>query len=386
MKDNKINGFVLYSDGHLKKFPWASRTDIHGDAYQALRRVEQTCVEHSLGLMCAGDLFDVAKPSPDAVLHFVRTADKLEAENLPIWYISGSHDREIAGTNWGEIHTHVTQVSGEVFSPWGTDYKLFGMRALGQEELGEVLADVPPEVSGLVLHQSYYDFLPFDNAWELNEEMLPGSVKHVWLGHLHDPTYHKVTDGGRFVCYGGCMYVLDIGESPERCVTVVLRKDADAEVLEHYSQYQVYEDDDVLVAKEPYVGRDLHYETIVKDDDVIRMKKDIASWRTHRLGTLDPIVHMTYTIKMAPVVEREIVPMLEQGFCAIHDVSNNPDVHIAVTRKKLVVADIGTIAHEFLHNERLERVMLDLLMTKSPAEVLSEYYDYLKNKDSKEEK
>jgi DNA repair exonuclease SbcCD nuclease subunit len=229
---------VLFADLHLDApFAWLGGSQLAARRRrqalrQTLRNVTRLAVEERAdGLLCAGDLFEQARYTPDTVAFLERTFEEIEP--LPVYLAPGNHDWYAAEspyrqarwspnvhvfvedrltpilvrdglTLWGAAHRAPARTSGFLddfqVDRDGIHLGLFH----GSERGGFAAAEV-----GVEPHA------PFDAA-----QIAPAGLHHLLVGH-----YHRPRDAERYT-YPGNPDFLAFGEDGERgAVVMTVRPD-----------------------------------------------------------------------------------------------------------------------------------------------------------------
>ena len=203
---------ITLSDAHIKKRNWVSRPQLKEDAYKAITQTVDYCIQHEASLKIAGDLFDVRTPESRDIKFFMDQMDRMETNSLEVFAIQGNHDKT-QDVPWFCLHKWVQWVDKKVFEPM-KGYYMYALDYRTRTELEDELADIPPHVKGIMLHQGTKKVLPFDNAWELDEEILPSNIEYVDLGHIHNAQIWEVD--GHTCSYPGSPHVTGIDADPQR--------------------------------------------------------------------------------------------------------------------------------------------------------------------------
>jgi len=149
----------------------------------------------------SGDLFEIAKPSPNALLAFQDGFLKLKEAEIPFYAIAGNHDsmmREGAlppivlfkklGLNVISSNNPVVESSflreNDIFVG-GTPYLSSSQNVLLKERLNQ-LSKLSEDYSNriLVAHQGIDKYLPFQYELELAD--IPTNFNYYAMGHIHN--------------------------------------------------------------------------------------------------------------------------------------------------------------------------------------------------------
>lgn len=172
--------FVFAADLHLDDSAWVGRPELGGDAYRALAQIVDYCVQQRLPLILGGDIFDKRRPSATAVWHFCRQMDRMQLENLQVFFIQGQHelDRETA---WLAAHRRPTPLHKHLVPFCGL--VLYGLDWLPAGQLQAALDEIPASANVLVCHQVWSDFMGVGRT-EGSFSDIP-RVRYVLTGDYH---------------------------------------------------------------------------------------------------------------------------------------------------------------------------------------------------------
>ncbi|MGF3521732.1 MAG: metallophosphoesterase family protein [Candidatus Bathyarchaeia archaeon] len=216
------------SDTHLgyKQYGLEER---ERDIYACLEEIGDKILEAHVDVVVhSGDLFDSARPAPQAYRAFKRFLKKI-GERAKVFAVLGDHDRpksqglaphflfddqiQILGVNWA--------AQQQVFSVGGREVLVAGLsnvsrtyRAILQEELRKLAAlDLSGKVAVLLLHEGIDRFLPYEGAFELGLDEVPKNFDYVAMGHLHSRIKASVGEGE--LAYAGSSEIISRSEVDE---------------------------------------------------------------------------------------------------------------------------------------------------------------------------
>lgn len=186
------------------------------DFFQGLKNAIQEAINQKADvIVCAGDLFDVSRPSAANAVANLKSIEKLCSDNnIKLLVTSGNHD--ITCNEWLQAHG-----SGLV----GIDHKDYvvkGIRIHGipycdAEDLRQKMAELDNNIDVLVWHGEIKDFggYPKSNAIEL-ADFPENKFKLVAMGHIHIHKYIKRESDGLVVAYPGSTEFGSESEDPQK--------------------------------------------------------------------------------------------------------------------------------------------------------------------------
>lgn len=187
--------FAHLSDTHLgyRQFGLIEREK---DFYEVFERVIDKIIEEKVDFVIhSGDLFETARPSPNALLAFQRGLLKLKGAGIPMYAIAGNHDSVIRR---GAIPPQVVfkklglkvispinpnYIQGDIFIAGLPYYPSSKSKILKSKlaELSKKAADY--EKSILVLHQGIDKYLGYQYELEIGD--IPDNFTYYAFGHIH---------------------------------------------------------------------------------------------------------------------------------------------------------------------------------------------------------
>ena len=187
--------FAHLADTHLgyRQFGLIEREK---DFYEVFEKVIDKIIEEKVDFVIhSGDLFETARPSPNALLAFQKGLLKLKGAGIPMYAIAGNHDSVM---RQGAIPPQVIfkKLGLKVISPINTDY-MHGDIFIGglpyypssqNKTLKSKLAELSKkaanhEKSILVLHQGIDKYLGYQYELELGD--IPDNFTYYAFGHIH---------------------------------------------------------------------------------------------------------------------------------------------------------------------------------------------------------
>ncbi|MDO5849220.1 MAG: DNA repair exonuclease [Methanobrevibacter sp.] len=168
----------------------------------------------------SGDLFQTAKPSPNALLPFQKGLLRLKGAGIPMYAIAGNHDSLLSS---GAIPPQVLfkKFGLKLISTINTNYVHNGvfiggipfMPSSHKKSLKNSLANLSSKAEDydkaiLVLHQGIDKYLPFAHELEIGD--LPDNFDYYALGHIHK--FIEDDFGKGKLVYPGSMDILSKSE------------------------------------------------------------------------------------------------------------------------------------------------------------------------------
>lgn len=230
MNPERPRSFAYTADLHLRANVWAGRPEIQDDAFVAFSHIINHCINQRLDLLLAGDTFNEARPSFDAVQFFNTQAALMHDAGLKIRFITGNHDP----APWAMLSPGTELLNDRLFNLPTNDGGLVPAYGLGyhhSSELQERLANIPSEARVLVFHQLLDLAFTREGAANMQAEWVPGHIKTALGGDYHEQGVHSDDRGISFV-YPGSTCMQNIGEaSPKAFYVVSLHPDGTIDAL-----------------------------------------------------------------------------------------------------------------------------------------------------------
>ncbi len=188
--------FAHLADSHLgyRQYGLLERENDFYDVFD--KCVDKIIEEECDFVIHAGDLFEFAKPSPNALLRFQKAFLRLKEANIPVYAIAGNHDSvrrkgavppQILFKDLGLIllspNNPMTSFNGVLicgmpYMPKSNKPSLLEKYKLFEAEAKNHI------VSILVAHQSIDKYLPFNPELEIGD--LPDNFDYYAMGHIHN--------------------------------------------------------------------------------------------------------------------------------------------------------------------------------------------------------
>lgn len=188
--------FAHVADTHLgyRQFGLIEREK---DFYEVFEKIIDKIIQEDVDFVIhSGDLFETAKPSPNALLVFQKGLLKLKGAGIPMYAIAGNHDSVM---RQGAIPPQVVfkKLGLKVISPINKEYEyedifIGGLPYYPKSKIKsfkEDLANLANKAKNysraiLVLHQGIDKYLPFQYELEIGD--LPENFDYYALGHIHN--------------------------------------------------------------------------------------------------------------------------------------------------------------------------------------------------------
>lgn len=188
--------FAHLADTHLG-YRQFGLMDREKDFYEVFEKIIDRIIEEDVDFVIhSGDLFETARPSPNALLAFQKGLLKLKGAGIPMYAIAGNHDSTLRK---GAIPPQVIfkKFGLKVISPINTNYMHDDVFIAGlpyfsnsqgkhlKNKLAELSAKAENhEKSILVLHQGIDKYFPFQYELEIGD--IPDNFTYYALGHIHN--------------------------------------------------------------------------------------------------------------------------------------------------------------------------------------------------------
>ncbi len=187
--------FAHLADTHLgyRQFGLIEREK---DFYEVFEKVIDKIIDEKVDFVIhSGDLFETARPSPNALLVFQKGLLKLKGAGIPMYAIAGNHDtvmrkgaippqvifKKLGLKVISPINTHYTQ--GDIFIAGLPYYPSSQSKVLKSKlaELSKKAAEYDKTI--LVLHQGIDKYFGYQYELEIGE--VPDNFNYYALGHIH---------------------------------------------------------------------------------------------------------------------------------------------------------------------------------------------------------
>ena len=188
--------FAHLADTHLgyRQFGLIEREK---DFYEVFEKVIDKIIEERVDFVIhSGDLFETARPSPNALLVFQKGLLKLKGAGIPMYAIAGNHDvvirkgaippqvifKKLGLKVISPINTHYTH--GDLFIA-GLPYYPSSQSKIFKSKLAELSKKAANyDKSVLVLHQGIDKYFGYQYELEIGE--VPDNFDYYAMGHIHN--------------------------------------------------------------------------------------------------------------------------------------------------------------------------------------------------------
>ena len=202
--------FVHISDTHLGYHQYGLQERAE-DFYDVFDEAVDFAIEKKVDFVIhTGDFFHSSRPSNQVILQGISILQKLKDAGIPIFVISGNHDRgsqvrdvsplkilEPSGLKL--IDNGVIEYDGIFFA--GLKYiSKAGLKQIGgslRPIFEKYLKNMGNGFKILMLHQEFQPFFPSSNLYLKNE--IPEGFDYVGIGHYHIPQMPAVINGATVV-------------------------------------------------------------------------------------------------------------------------------------------------------------------------------------------
>ena len=372
--------FAHLADTHLgyRQFGLVEREK---DFYEVFEKVIDRIIEEKVDFVIhSGDLFETARPSPNALLVFQKGLLKLKGAGIPMYAIAGNHDMVMRK---GAIPPQVIfkRLGLKVISPINTNYThgdifIAGLPYYPSSQvrvLKSKLADLSKkaadyEKSILVLHQGIDKY--FGHNYELEIGEIPDNFDYYALGHIHKYVNDKFGKGN--LVYPGSAEIWKTSELPD--------------YQENGKGFVVVD----FEGPKPIVKRvkvDMPREFITKIIDYSDLEKDILSIKDE-IKDLDkePILNLTInnvesdTRGIYDIIKEELgdlALMIRPNFNMVgEDPVMSDEINVKVGPEKLIVKQLE--GYEDVDVETLATDLYKLLSkdkVDEAKEIITQFYD-----------
>lgn len=352
---------ILYADGHLKRSTWVTRPYIKNDSYAALDQIIDLCILEYASLIIVGDAFDSKRITGEEFAQLYIALRRMRAADLPVFAIHGNHD---GGENpWMSVLTDfLTFVDLEFFEPC-EGVHMYGIGYRPKRVIEEIVSNLPPKATTLVMHQCVKQALPF--GWNLDLDWMPSQVRRVYFGDIHKASDHR-TESGLMAHSPGSPHITEITHDVERSV-VMIEKDKPCTRIPLKSRGVVH----------IKVGVDTEADPI--EDVVTRcidgLAAELGKYYSH--DGMEPIVHIRYPAHRVDEVTAHFDAW--QPECAVHkwldpfipnDDQEDPSDSMPDLDKDI---DYYAILRDTVQDDLTSELIWELLNTQDRLSVLSDW-------------
>jgi len=211
---------AIISDWHLG-YLWGD-PKLEMDSFTHLSEAFSIMQEENIDLvLVSGDLFDKQTPTPEVFYEAINLFNKVRIENkltikaedrtlkIPMIGIPGNHEyrgKEYKSTiELLEIMGFIKYLHANNITI--NNVSVFGLSGIPDKYALDVLKKwnpepIPNNYNILLVHQSFREYLPFDDENILTLGNLPGGFDLIVNGHLHWKALEKLEQGGTFIMPG----------------------------------------------------------------------------------------------------------------------------------------------------------------------------------------
>lgn len=199
------------SDTHLGA-RWRNLESRERDIYDVFSELIDTAIkEHVKAVIHTGDLFDTYHPYPKSLQEAITNLKKLKDKGIPFISIPGDHDTpKRRDAIYPQRPLHLLELlkllAADSYMGYydivenGIKLRIYGIKhipTISRDSLVEILHNLKPEGDRriLMLHQGLRSLLPYEGAWQIEEEDLPDGFNYYALGHIHTRVIARVKDG-----------------------------------------------------------------------------------------------------------------------------------------------------------------------------------------------
>lgn len=209
------------SDLHLKPASSYRKVLLAGDSFYALKQLEEYAIKHKVtDVILGGDVCDSNQPTGEVTNLLTAFVSNLKSHGITVRYTEGNHDkvnknpylpqeyysehRLLSGN--GAIPLECETIGGLVIR--GIDY-------CKGDKLIEKLETLE-ECDVLCIHAGFRHLLGFEEAYDLEKEHIPETVKQaVLVGHIHVQNSSQ-TDRGVWIHSSGSTYPWRVDEAQRK--------------------------------------------------------------------------------------------------------------------------------------------------------------------------
>lgn len=212
--------FAHLADTHLG-FRQYGLQEREKDLYEVFDKIIDKIIEEKVDFVIhSGDLFQSAKPSPNALLSFQKCLLRLKGNGIPVYAIAGNHDA-LLSKNAIPPQVLFKKLGLKLISPINTSYVFDGVFIGGLpffpssqiKSMKNKLAELSKKAeeydkSILVLHQGIDKYLNVNYELEIGD--IPDNFDYYAFGHIHNYIEDDFGDGK--LVYPGSMDILRSSE------------------------------------------------------------------------------------------------------------------------------------------------------------------------------
>jgi DNA repair exonuclease SbcCD nuclease subunit len=206
------------SDLHLKPASSYRKVLLAGDSFYALKQIEEYAIEHKVShVILGGDVCDSNQPPGEVTNLLTAFVSNLKIHDITVMYTEGNHDKVNRNPYLPrEYYSEHRLLSGNGATPLDC-VEIDGLVIRGIDYCkGDKLIDklkTLEECDVVCIHAGFRHLLGFDEAYDLEKEDIPETVKQaVLVGHIHIANSSQ-TDRGVWIHSSGSTYPWRIDEA-----------------------------------------------------------------------------------------------------------------------------------------------------------------------------
>ena len=202
------------------------------DFYKALKNIANVAIEQKVdGVIIAGDIFDVQRPTPVAVSQMQKFVEKCHENNIRVLGIEGNHDKTKSRHEWVEI-CGIERITADSPAIFNDDFSVVGIPYMGKpedfiEELENIKHWNPGGVDVLVTHQGFLELgdpfsadMSIENMLDKFENL---KIAYIANGHIHKKMSYIAKNDNYTLTVGqpGAIELKSTSEDPNKYVFIV---------------------------------------------------------------------------------------------------------------------------------------------------------------------
>lgn len=329
------------------------------DYYNAGRFICRRAIEMNAdAVILAGDIFDVVKPSAEAVFHLNEIVKQLHKHNIDVYGIDGNHDMS------DNLWLHVCGITPLSLTPIiKNNIAIAGINfSHPQKFLHQIqkLAETKTPIDILVIHQAITELCDFNTsnlfAKEISQYLKHNRIRYVAMGDIH--TRKEAEFNGIWFVYPGSIEVTAINETVDKSYHVI-------EITETTLQFW----------PEPIPVRPRIMATLTSEEDIDKLKQLLNEYK-------DPLVDVKFPPNKPEICKKaEILLGATQCLYRIlpdTDQKVSTIISKSYERKSAVLNLKDAIAAYFSPESEEAMLISELLSAPENADVIVD--NYLKNK------
>lgn len=373
--DQAAKGSILIAhlgDTHLRDTQYA--TSQRGvDFFEAFKRAIEAIADYSENtakvdvIVCAGDIFDVSRPSAKVIGQLIQIDKLLTRRNLAMLCVTGNHDHSkptwlatlFPGTLAPAGITHIDGRSCDI-----NGFKIAGVHPYTANAFRSNLAEVEMAVRDadvLVYHGFVSGIVPVytgdKNVLNVDEIPLSPKLKAVLLGDIHIQGY--VTRDNTLIGYPGSLEMCSASEPLEKSVPLI-RVDASGAKVERTIPLRI----------RPFVAR-----KVFSKSDLDQLIEDVTA-----VADQHPVVPVEFDRSLPETVSRlHSVLDAQRAVIRCYPLPSLQQTHVR-TETAPYEESLGMdhfISQRFDDNQELEAVALSLLARgeQNAANIVSDFIE-----------